>query len=329
MAGQDLKVQKLDAGGERRGRVVRRELPAAPARTSDTLAQIRGVVLLGGSIRVSQLQSSIGRSVLDLPISDHCTLLQRWCDEGLNLLRGLTIPRLQIRLIIDQASAAPTLIAHDQSVSVSVERDPLEYRGSGGVLRDISQGYEDSDYLLVANATQIIVDNLLSVTTALIARGADIAMVSHSDGSPGGFMLARCGALRDIPASGFVDMKEQALPALASKHHVSVLQWPQPSGMSIRTVSQYIDALRHIHRRTSVEPSTTDAFHEDWKQTFAIVEPDARVASSALIHDSVVLKGARVEEGAVVVGSVICPGAVVARGRMVVDEIVRPRERRA
>jgi len=116
MSGQDLKVQRLDASGERLGRVVRRELPAGARSSDERVAQIRGVVLLGGSIRASGLQSSIGRSVFDLPISDNCSLLQRWCDEGVNLLRGLTIPRLQIRLVIDQASAAPNGIAHDSSV---------------------------------------------------------------------------------------------------------------------------------------------------------------------------------------------------------------------
>ena len=296
-------------------------------RSSERFARIRGLVLLGGSIRASQLQNSIGRSLFDLPISDSCSILHRWCDEGVTLLRGLTIPRLQIRLIIDQASAAPNLTMGDPSVSLAVERDPLEYRGSGGVLRDVTAGYDDGDYLLVANAAQIVVDNLLSVTTALVERGADIALVSHTDGSPGGLMLARCGALRDIPATGFVDMKEQALPALATKHYVSVVHWPKPTGISIRTFSQYVNALRYVHRRAAIDPAATDAFHEDWKQTFAIVEPDAKVAANAVIHDSVVLNGARVEEGAVVVGSVICPGAVVARGRMVVDEIVARRER--
>jgi len=122
-------------------------------------------------------------------------------------------------------------------------------------------------------------------------------------------------------------MKEQALPALAARHRVSVLQRPRPVGLSIRTLSQYMNALRHVHRRAGPDPSATDAFHEDWKQTFAIVEPDAKVARNVVIHDSVILNGARVDEGAVVVGSVVCPGAVVGKGRMVVDEIVARRER--
>ena len=133
---------------------------------------------------------------LIFPFKTTARFYRRWCDEGVTLLRGLTIPRLQIRLIIDQGSVAPSLTMRNPSVSLSVERDPLEYRGSGGVLRDVTAGYDDSDYLLVANAAQIVVENLLSVTSALIERDADIALVSHSDGSPGGFMLARCGAAR-------------------------------------------------------------------------------------------------------------------------------------
>ena len=92
-------------------------------------------------------------------------------------------------------------------------------------------------------------------------------------------------------------MKEQALPALAARHYVSVVQWPKLAGMSIRTLSQYVKALRYVHRRAAVDPGATDAFHEDWKQTFAIVEPDANVAANAVIHDSVVLNGARVTRG--------------------------------
>jgi NDP-sugar pyrophosphorylase family protein len=65
-----------------------------------------------------------------------------------------------------------------------------------------------------------------------------------------------------------------------------------------------------------------DPLSEEWKSTFAIVEPGASVAPSARIHDSIILSGATVDAGAVVVRSVIGPGGIVRKDRKAVDQCV-------
>jgi hypothetical protein len=138
-------------------------------------------------------------------------------------------------------------------------------------------------------------------------------------------MLVTCRALRLIPKTGFVDMKEQALPGIASKYDVRVVQRRRPTGLPIRLLSDYIAALRALYQ--PVRGASTDPWAEDWMSGFAIVEPGGIVSSSARIHDSVVLAGGVVEAGAVVVRSVIA--GTVRKERKAVDQCVESNGRMA
>jgi len=132
--------------------------------------------------------------------------------------------------------------------------------------------------------------------------------------------------LREIAAEGFVDMKEQALPRIATRFDVRVLNRPRPSGLPLRTLEDYVTALRCHHRRSgedgASEAIVTDPLAENLSAAFALVEPGAKVDSTARLHDAVVLAGAVVEPGAVLVRSVVCPGGVVRRDRSAVDQFV-------
>lgn len=233
-------------------------------------------------------------------------------------MRGLTV-----RLVLDRAAIEPRHAwVADQRVLLAVERDPVEYRGTGGVLRDLAESYEDDDYLLIGNAAQLLRAPLTALAMALAANRAEAALIVHEDGTPSGLMLARSGCLREIPPTGFIDMKEQALPAIAKRHRVEVVRHEHPSGMPLHTLADYIEALRWHHGPSRPEDATGLAASEDWKPVFALVEDPQGVHRLARIHNSVVLKGGRVEERAVVVGSVVCPGAVVRKGTMVADEVI-------
>ncbi len=76
-----------------------------------------------------------------------------------------------------------------------VERDLSEYRGTGGVLRDLAADYDDDDLVLVCNAAQVLLDPLVALATALNRKSGDFTLVSHNDGTPSGVMLARCETL--------------------------------------------------------------------------------------------------------------------------------------
>jgi hypothetical protein len=112
------------------------------------------------------------------------------------------------------------------------------------------------------------------------------------------------------------------LPLIASKHDVTVLHCRRPTALPIRTLSDYVLAMRHYHRRSRGKPAVSDPLAEDWQRAFAIVEQGASVDSSAHVHDSVVLRGGVVEKGAVVVRSIVCPGGVVKKDRPAVDQLV-------
>src|SRR5437016_5528312 len=84
----------------------------------------------------------------------------------------------------------------------SVGCDLSEYRGTGGVLRELGADFADDDLLLVANAAQVLLDPLIAVATALDRKEGDFTLVSHSDGTPSGVMLLSCKTLRMIPETG-------------------------------------------------------------------------------------------------------------------------------
>jgi hypothetical protein len=190
------------------------------------------------------------------------------------------------------------------------------------VLRDLAQNYDDDDLVLVANASQLLLDPLSVIASGLDHKRADIALISHHDGTPSGVMLIRCKTLRAIPATGFIDMKEQALPLISQKFDVKVMHCRRHSGLPIRSLADYINALRQFHRRKMGKPASNDPLAEDWARSFAIVEDGAIVDPRAHVHDSVVLKGGVVEAGGTLVRSIVCPGGVVRQKSTVVDKFV-------
>ena len=135
-------------------------------------------------------------------------------------------------------------------------------------------------------------------------------------------MLVRCKTLHEIAPTGFVDMKEQALPLIAQKYDVKVMHCRRPSGLPIRSLRDYIGALKHYHRRRAGKPASTDPLAEDFSPAFAIVEDGAIVAPRAHVHDSVVLKGGVIESEAAVVRCVVCPGGVARQKTTAVDQFL-------
>jgi hypothetical protein len=127
-----------------------------------------------------------------------------------------------------------------------------------------------------------------------------------------------------IPDTGFIDMKEQAMPLIAQKYAVEVLHRRRPTGLPVRSVDDYITALRFYHMRRAGRMTLADPLAEDWQPSFGIVEEGAVVDPTARVHDSVVLRGGVVESGSVLVRSFVCPSGLVRKDRTLVDEFVKP-----
>jgi len=302
-------------------------LDASPIRSvssaDGSLSRLRAVVLLGGSIRPTPFKARIGRSVLDLPLRQDLTLLNHWAEQATRLSNALELDALPVRVMVDRNSPDPVSAILAQNNRVRIERDFAEYRGTGGVLADLAADYAEDDVILVANAAQLLLEDLDALAGALAQAGGAVSLVAHHDGTPSGVMLLSCKTLRHLPRSGFIDMKEQALPLIAQDHEVTVVHRRRPTGMPIRSLDEYITALRIHHRSRDGRSPVVDSLSEDWRPTFAIVEDGAIVDPAARLHDSVILRGAKIE-AAVVVRSLICGQTLIRRDRTIVDQIQTP-----
>jgi hypothetical protein len=155
---------------------------------------------------------------------------------------------------------------------VIVERDLSPYRGTGGLLRDLSAEYDDDDVLVVANAAQALMLPLTDLVRSMAELNGDVGLISHADGTPSGLMMIRCKALRKLSQSGYIDMKEQALPAIAKDFKVNHVYQTMVTGLPIRTLEEYVAALQRRYRLSQGKPVPNDPFAEDRRPTLAIVE---------------------------------------------------------
>lgn len=291
------------------------------------LTRLAGIILLAGTVQARgvRFNQATGRMVVEMPVDERRNLLQFWCDQAAELAGKLGRKSLPLRLLLDHGS--PALLDSvncDERVTFTCERDPKEYRSTGGVIRDLAESLDPKDYLLVLNGRQLLLDNLSDLAADLAASGADVGVVAHRDGVPGGAMLIRCGVTSVISPTGFVDMKEQALPRIAQEHHVEVVMRDQPSGMPIRNLTDYVNALRMHYQKLQNTPVLDDPFAENLQSSFAVVQEGAMVDPSARLIDSVICRGARVEAGAIVVRSVAMSGAMIGRNQRVIDRVALP-----
>lgn len=299
-------------------------LPGAGSGLARRLSGLRAVVLLAGSVRANQLRKATGRSALELPVGDNRTVLDCWREQLVTMAEQLGMDRLPVRVIVDRASGmVPGQTSHGP-LRLGIEHEPGAFRGTGGLLSDLAAGYRDDDLILVSHASQLLFEPLAELAGAMADAAADVSLVCSRDGTPSGLMLLRCGALRKINPVGFVDLNEQALPAIAAEHDVRVVRYDQPISRSLRTRAGYLETLAAYHRRHAgggVADAVADP-EEDWHKTFGVVEPGARVHATAVVHDSVVLCGAVVEAHAVLVRCVVCPDATVGRDVSAMDRVV-------
>jgi mannose-1-phosphate guanylyltransferase len=203
---------------------------------------------------------------------------------------------------------------------VLLENDPVSFRGTAGVLRDVASAYQDHDNLLAIAGAQIPLVPLDRVFAMMAEARGDMTLLANPDQSPAELLLFSARTMRGVSTKGYVDLKEQALPRIARDHQVMVARLPRPAGAPIRSRRQYIWALRHYHRASRavwMDPHEQQCF-----SSFAIREAGSRVSDTAVLHDSVVLDGGIVESGAVVVRSVVCAGGRVQAGQTVVDVTV-------
>lgn len=283
--------------------------------------RLRAVVHLAGSVRPSKLTMRTGRPLLDLPLDQGVTLLDDWRTHVSGLAQRLELEQLPMRVMVNRDSPSPTAGASDGRAVVTIEHDPEEYRGTAGLLRDVTRSYKADDLVLVIAGTQVLFEPLAEIALELADGEADVSLLSHADGTPSALMLIRVRALDAVKPRGFLDLKEQFLPELATSRLVKAIESPRRIAAPIRTLSEYIVAVREFHE-AKAGGRAQGPFSEHWRPTFRLAEAGASVAEGARIHDSVVLDGGRVENGACVVHSVVTRTGVVAANELIVDSVV-------
>jgi hypothetical protein len=293
------------------------------------LGDVRSVILLAGQVGRSPLADGAGRSLLDLPVGDGRRLIDLWAEQLEECAAAHGIERIAVCISVDRGGRMPELITRAASsrVDFSLMRDPTEYRGTAGVVSDLTRGYDGEARVLVAAAHQVIREPLARVVGELARHDEAVSIVPHTGGELAGMFLLRCARLHDVAEVGFVDLKEQAIPGARGHGPLHAVHREPGASLPIRTLEEYIDALRAIHavaRGDGPRPAA-DPFAETWEPAFAIVEPGAQVGDGAFLQDSVVLDGAVVGRGAILARSLVCSGAVVPAGECVVDRIVTGR----
>ena len=286
------------------------------------LRRLKAVILLGGKVRQTSLGAALDRSVLDLPLDVHGTVLNHWIRQCDGLARRVGIEGLAVRVMVDQKAQEPKRFNPASASVVRVERDRSSFRGTGGLIADVAADYDDEDLILVANASQVLLDPLVAIAHALDHKTGDLTLISHRDGTASGIMLLAAKTVRAINPVGFIDLKEQALPQIAKLHDVRVVNCRQPTGIPLFSLTDYIGALQQYHRRQGGRRNKTNPLGEDLSRYFGIAEAGAEVAADAYLHDAIVLDGAVVEPGAAVIRSLVLPGAIVKAGAEVSDQLV-------
>lgn len=279
---------------------------------------LRSVVLLAGSVGRSGLTASIKRSFLDLPLTSECTVMDRWRNEIREFCR--VQPSIPFRLLVDQHSASPSDSSTANVPQLQIERDPLPYRGTGGLLHDVARGYAFNGWILVVNAAQVLCMPLSDLADELLKAGGDVRLVTDEGSCVAGAMLMNCDALRSVAEVGYCDFKEQVLPSIReSGRSISVTTLRSQLGFSLRDRRTYLDAVALAHGKLSVQPcATQDSEDEGLARRFSIVEPGASVHPTAILFDAVVLAGAQIGPQAALIRSVVC-----AEGRVGSRQVVR------
>jgi hypothetical protein len=290
--------------------------------------EVAVVIMLAGGTGASVFAASCGRSVLELPVTPGSDLLSLWKAELRRAVQHHAASTPTHVRVLGVTPGTPVRTDPEGLLDLSYERDPSELRGTGGLLRDLAGAYSDETLMLVVSASTVLLEPLEELIGQLRGVEADVALLRHLDGSSPNLMMIRAGCLRSIPPVGFVDFKEQALPAIMRAGEVRVVNVDHPVAATARNLEEYIKAVRLYHQNLKgvVGVSRTarqiDPFAESWQPAFGFAEPGATVGPGARLLDAVALRGSKVGDGAVVVRSVVGPGGVVPAGAQVIDRMI-------
>ena len=298
------------------------ETQTAQAADTVTKAGLAGALILGGGLRAPALSQEVGRPILDLPQNEHKSLLDNWFDafETVGLGHETTT-------VLTDSIGERLWRRVPRSPALRV--DSSEYRGPAGVLRDASDSIKDDGARLVIEHTRLLGEagELRSVYESHLSGDQSITIATNPDGSFAGILIADPDAIQIIPTIGFMDIKEQWIPAVQA-NGFSVRRVPLGCRCeAIRSLDTYLGVLDRLdafseqpfsHVLGRIERGITQAEYGG-----SLIMPTAQIGSGVSAARSVICDCAEIGDGAIVVRSVVGPHARVPKEGVVVDSVVR------
>lgn len=300
-----------------------------PTVTADAHAEAPGqqenapaaALILCGGLKPPPLEAALGAPLLPLPQTPDRTLLQCWLDA------------------FDQASVpadARVLLTDDEKwlgraepvSTITPLHDSGPYRGPAGVLRDAVDHLDPAGCCVIVESSRMLesVNALPDLIQAHGRRRDTVTVATNPDGSFAGLFVADREVINLIPNIGFIDIKEQWLPAAMKAGSRIVSHRLSGLCSSARTSGGYLAALRR--RGWFDQPGDSRVIGRDPARMYgtpyggSLIFRTARVADDAVVSCSAVSDRAEIGPGAVVVRSIVGPGATIAKGEVIVDTVI-------
>jgi len=291
------------------------------------LPRLDSCILLAGGLVPSPLAKLTHQLTLELWLTAKETVFGRWCDVLDHLATSAGIDHPSIRVVHSGPPYEPTHALVDDRFEVRTFAEPDEFRGPAGVLRDITKNDPPDSVILVAEAARYIAGTLSQLIEDWTEHQPDVLVAKTPDGTPAGIMLMKASALKLVPDTGFMDVKEQWLP-LCIEDGMKIWTSSTRNFMPfpLRSLDQFLAASAIASGKpcpiTSTIPVLGPLSPITKTEDKSRIAEDAEVARDAVVADAVVMPGSKVGPGAIVVRSLVCPGAEVPAGEIVVDSVV-------
>src|SRR5690606_15958127 len=187
-------------------------------------------ILLAGGLRPSPLVLATGRNILDLYATESRSVLDVW------LARIEPLGHVPVRVVHGGGMPAPMTPPRAAWPEFSVEREPREFRGPAGVVRDLCEEHPAASTAPVGGAPRFVSCDIAELVREHRRRNADATVAMNADGSPSGVFAMRRSSLDLVGRMGFVDLKEQWLSKVIASGGVVLAHELRGNGaMPLRT----------------------------------------------------------------------------------------------
>jgi carbonic anhydrase/acetyltransferase-like protein (isoleucine patch superfamily) len=283
------------------------------------------VVMLAGGLRASTFRQQLGIPTLCLPMSHDATLLDAWLACLGELGRPCAVD-IVVSWQTDAEQLEPLvrrrLDGDAAAMDVRVITDPAPWRGTGGLLKDVTRSRPAEDLIVVVESSCLPPVSLRAALDALKADASGV-VCSGAGSEPAGVYIFRRATLDLVPDEGFFDLKEQFLPRLYLEGRWLTCAVVAESVARLRDCGSYLRSVGKAMADDAAPLVSSEARVAVSARIVgaSVVQAGVVVESGALVHNSVVMRGAMIGARAVVSRSIVGMNAVIAPGEIRRDTV--------